>query len=294
MDQRHVLMAHSVRLPLTRHPDLPSDFLSTPFGAALRPTIDAMFRRPTGLTPPAAAGQQPSSTPASSLLQGVADRATARDSGYSTPSSSAVAGAIHVSTNPASFRSLLESHRAVVAMFTSATCGPCRMIEPVFEDIAHAKSRGRAAGNVAFAKVDLAVGMGGAIARQYNVAATPTFGFFLDGKRVCIVFLLGPHDDDDDDAQIHELKGVNAPELRTQVDLLLYQAFPRKSIPGCGRSLILDGFLQLIRTRRWTFRPSRPYPPNQFYSPKCRRLIPYTINSSPLSKARRPCKTLAN
>ncbi|KAJ8474075.1 hypothetical protein ONZ51_g7460 [Trametes cubensis] len=26
--------------------DLPSDFLSTPFGAALRPTIDAMFRRP--------------------------------------------------------------------------------------------------------------------------------------------------------------------------------------------------------------------------------------------------------
>jgi hypothetical protein len=28
-------------------------------------------------------------------------------------------------------------------------------------------------------------------------------------------------------AQIQELKGVNAPELRTQVDLLLYQAFPR-------------------------------------------------------------------
>ena len=151
-----------------------------------------MFRRPTGLTPPASAGQQPS--PASSLLQGVADRATApgaRDSGYSTPSSSTVAGAIHVSTNPASFRSLLESHRAVVAMFTSASCGPCRMIEPVFEDLAHAKSRGRGAGNVAFAKVDLGVGMGGAVARQYNVAATPTFGFFLDGKKVCIglVFL---------------------------------------------------------------------------------------------------------
>ena len=30
--------------------------------------------------------------------------------------------------------------------------------------------------------------------------------------------------------QTHELKGVNAPELRTQVDLLLYQAFPRMSI----------------------------------------------------------------
>ena len=147
-----------------------------------------MFRRQTGFTPPVGAGQQPNPAPTSSLLQSVADRATApvaQDSGYSTPSSSAVAGPIHVSTNLASFRSLLESHRAVVAMFTSATCGPCRMIEPVFEDIAHAKTRGRAAGNVAFAKVDLAVGMSGAIARQYNVAATPTFCFFLDGKRVC-------------------------------------------------------------------------------------------------------------
>ncbi|KAH8998488.1 DUF862-domain-containing protein [Lactarius akahatsu] len=192
--------------------DLPSDFLSTPFGAALRPTIDSMFRRPAGLTPPAVPGQQPSPGPAaSSLLQAVADRATAgaaQESGYSTPSTSTVAGAIHVSTNPASFRSLLEAHRAVVAMFTSATCGPCRMIEPVFEDLAHAKSRGRGAGKVAFAKVDLGVGMGEAVARQYGVSATPTFGFFLDGKR------------------IHELKGVNAPELRTQVDLLLYQAFP--------------------------------------------------------------------
>ena len=181
MDQRRVpLLAYSAR-PLTRHTDLPSDFLSTPFGAALRPTIDAMFRRPTGPTPLA---------PAPSLLQGVADRATmgapggVQDSGYSTPSTSTIAGAIHVSTNPASFRSLLESHRAVVAMFTSATCGPCRMIEPVFEDIAHAKTRGTGAGKVAFAKVDLAVGMSGAIARQYNVAATPTFAFFLDGKRV--------------------------------------------------------------------------------------------------------------
>ena len=34
--------------------------------------------------------------------------------------------------------------------------------------------------------------------------------------------------------QIHELKGVNAPELRTQVDLLLYQAFPRELIFDCA------------------------------------------------------------
>jgi hypothetical protein len=30
--------------------------------------------------------------------------------------------------------------------------------------------------------------------------------------------------------QTHEMKRVNAPELRTQVDLLLYQAFPCRLI----------------------------------------------------------------
>jgi len=87
--------------------------------------------------------------------------------------------------NPASFRDLLASHRAVVAMFTSATCGPCRLIEPVFEELAREKAGlGRGQGQVAFAKIDLGVGLGSMVAREYNVTATPTFGFFLDGKRV--------------------------------------------------------------------------------------------------------------
>ena len=34
--------------------------------------------------------------------------------------------------------------------------------------------------------------------------------------------------------QTHELKGVNAPELKTQVDLLIYEAFPRQSSPLAG------------------------------------------------------------
>jgi hypothetical protein len=80
------------------------------------------------------------------------------------------------------------------------------MIAPVFEELAGAKTR---SGNrIAFTKVDLDVGMGSSVAGEWSVRVTPTFLFFLDGKKV------------------HELKGVNAPELRTQVDLLLYQAFP--------------------------------------------------------------------
>ncbi|KAI1793297.1 PPPDE putative peptidase domain-containing protein [Ganoderma leucocontextum] len=208
--------------------DLPSDFLSTPFGAALRPTIDAMFRRPTpGAAPtpppapnPAALQQAAAASPepalASALLQAVAAQA------YSTgslsaptslprspaPGSSTVAAPIHFCTNTSSLHGLLQSHRVAVVFFTSATCGPCKMIEPVFEELAHQKTHGPNGGRAAFVKVDMAVGSGGQVGAELGVRATPTFLFFLDGKKQ------------------HELKGVNAPELRTQVDLLLYQAFP--------------------------------------------------------------------
>ena len=57
------------------------------------------------------------------------------------------------------------------------------MIEPVFEELAREKAK-RGAGQVAFAKVDLGVGMGSMVAREYGVAATPTFVFYLDGKKV--------------------------------------------------------------------------------------------------------------
>ena len=179
----------------------------------------------------------PPSSSSSSLLQSIFNRSTgpalAPDSGYSTPSTSTAGalgnGPIHPSTNPASFRSLLGSHRAVVAMFTSATCPPCRMIEPVFEELARSKGQQQ----VAFVKVDLGVGMGSMVAREYGVAATPTFGFFLDGKKVRVgirsrLFYVADGECLLARAQTHELKGVNAPELRTQVDLLLYQAFPRE------------------------------------------------------------------
>ncbi|CDO71680.1 hypothetical protein BN946_scf184915.g24 [Trametes cinnabarina] len=223
--------------------DLPSDFLSTPFGAALRPTIDAMFRRPVPGAAPAApqmpapetlsaaASASPNPALASALLQAVASQAystgslsaptpatvpslgsTSSTNGYANANGSAgsstVAGAIHMCTNPSSLHSLLQAHRAAVVFFTSPTCPPCRMIEPVFEDLAHQKTHGIGSGRVAFIKVDLAVGMGNQVAGEWGVRVTPTFLFFLDGKK------------------LDELKGANAAELRSQVDMLLYQAFP--------------------------------------------------------------------
>ena len=57
------------------------------------------------------------------------------------------------------------------------------MIEPVFQELAGAKANN--GGGIAFTKIDLAVGMGNSVAAEYGVRVTPTFLFFLDGKKVC-------------------------------------------------------------------------------------------------------------
>ena len=160
-------------------PDLPSDFLSTPFGAALRPTIDAMFRRP-------APGQAPlpPSQPgiASSILQNAVAQATAPTTPMANSAPTTVAAPVQIATNPASLNSILQRHKAVCVLFTApATCPPCRTIAPVFDNLAHEK----ASPGVAFVKIDMDTGMANATAGQYSIRATPTFLFFVNNKKVC-------------------------------------------------------------------------------------------------------------
>ncbi|KLO17281.1 DUF862-domain-containing protein [Schizopora paradoxa] len=233
--------------------DLPADFLSTPFGAALRPTIDNMFRGPAQGGSSAPSSAQPL---ASSLLQSVAQNATGVQGSTSsylptpaaTPSpplaaSSSIAGPIQICSNTQHFNNLLSTHKAVIAFFTSHTCPPCRIIEPVFERLASEK----ASAGVAFAKIDLGSAYGGGqIASVYGVRVTPTFLFFMGGKKT------------------HELKGADAGELKAQVDLLTYQAFPphpHASLPlRATRSISLEPILftqsvnfEAVRSRLFSF-----------------------------------------
>ncbi|KDR82390.1 hypothetical protein GALMADRAFT_237672 [Galerina marginata CBS 339.88] len=198
--------------------DLPTDFLSTPFGAALRPTIDSMYRRPSGgaappVPPPAvAANASPNPQLAASIIQAVAAQAQANgQNGHAQGGARAtesLTSPVHMITNPASFKNFVKTHRAAVAFFTSETCPPCKMIEPVLERLSEEKGLQNGANGAGFAKIDIDVGMGQNLAAEWNVRATPTFMFFLDGKK------------------LDELKGADANELRTQVDLLLFQAYP--------------------------------------------------------------------
>jgi len=177
-----VIPAHSV----TCIADLPSDFLSTEFGRQLRPTIDRMYSGQTADLVPSSGLS--TSQVAPSLLRSVAEGAAV--SPPPLPGLSSVVSPIHVSTNLASFQSVLESHHAVVAFFTSATCGPCRFIEPTFEEIAEQRTRGVGPGLVAFVKVDIQVGAGHQLASRYSVRATPTFIMFMNQQKVCLETIL--------------------------------------------------------------------------------------------------------
>ncbi|KAK7048237.1 PPPDE putative peptidase domain-containing protein [Favolaschia claudopus] len=205
---------------------LPTDFLSTPFGAALRPTIDNMYRRPSPGVP-AVAPPPPNQPVAASLLQAVAAQAQAPPSNLPPAAAplaatESLAGALHPVTNSASFRTLLRTHRAVVALFTDFQgCPPCRMIAPVYEQLAAEKGVRAATGGrgAAFTKIDIRVGAGGTLATEWGIRATPTFMFFLDEKKIA------------------EVKGADVGELKSQIDLLLFQAYP----PHPHSSLSLTG-----------------------------------------------------
>ncbi|KAJ1303148.1 hypothetical protein OPQ81_011349 [Rhizoctonia solani] len=190
--------------------DLPANFLSTPFGASLRPMIDNMFRRPTpGATPPPGTPQTTAPAPNISnlLLQAVAQRATSSAPNQPptiNPASSTVAAPVHIATNPPALDSLIKSHKVSIIFFTSSSCGPCRMIESTFEDIAGEK----AGPDVVFVKVSLDMPGASEVAGRWGVRVTPTFIMCLNGERT------------------DELKGADRGELKTRVDLLLYQAFP--------------------------------------------------------------------
>ena len=172
--------------------------MSTPFGAALRPTIDAMYQRsgPGTASPASAATRNTTPDPqlASSILQAVAaSQAANNGSAHNTTtngqSTNSLTSPMHVITNPATFKNFLKTHRAVVAFFTSATCPPCRMIEPVFERLSEEKGFHENRDGAGFAKIDIDVGMGRNLASEWGIRATPTFMFFLDGKKVSSFFL---------------------------------------------------------------------------------------------------------
>ncbi|KAK9897922.1 DUF862-domain-containing protein [Cystobasidium minutum MCA 4210] len=196
--------------------DLPKTFLSTPFGQMLKPQIDAMFNRGSEVGPSAASRPAGPNGAACMLMNHVArtvqqptpstSHAQSQSNGVTVNGDKSLASSLSIATNMASFNSMLSSNKCVSVMFTADWCGPCRVVKPVFENLSR---RSAEEPPVAFVLIDTTAGR--EIASHFNVSAVPTFKFFLDGK------------------QQHEIKGADAGELKTQVQLLAMSGYPPHS-----------------------------------------------------------------
>mmetsp|Transcript_25931 Transcript_25931/g.40263 ORF Transcript_25931/g.40263 Transcript_25931/m.40263 type:complete len:106 (+) Transcript_25931:240-557(+) len=69
-----------------------------------------------------------------------------------------------------------SNEKLLVVDFTASWCPPCRMIAPIFEQMAKENP------DVTFIKVDVDEGQD--VAAQAGVTCMPTFMFYKDGKKV--------------------------------------------------------------------------------------------------------------
>lgn len=69
-------------------------------------------------------------------------------------------------------------HSCAVVYFTSATCAPCKVLYPLYDELA-----AEFAGKATLIKIDIAQPQVGLLASQYSITATPTFITFLKGEQ---------------------------------------------------------------------------------------------------------------
>ncbi|EPB87331.1 hypothetical protein HMPREF1544_05856 [Mucor circinelloides 1006PhL] len=178
--------------------DLPAEFLNTPFGQSILPMIEGMFgqSRLSSSSSNAVAPQQPSAE-AASMLQGISAAATSAAPMTMNP--------VQIANTAAAVDGFISSYKAVIVFFTSASCPPCRMIKPDFENLIREKNGDSEQIRIFGVIMDTSMAPDAA---KYGIRATPTFQLFLNGQKYS------------------EFKGANYAELKSQVDILLFEAFP--------------------------------------------------------------------
>lgn len=157
---------------------LPKTVLDTPFGQMLRPQLDRSMREVTQASIPS------SSVPASTAQsRGTSNSypasSTSSMNGNGVKHTSPSTGVVHNVTRLNELDALLQSAKTscAVIFFTSATCPPCKLCYPAYDELA------AEAGNKAvLIKVDLSKSYD--IGPKYQVRATPTFMTFLNGKKL--------------------------------------------------------------------------------------------------------------
>ncbi|KAI9678616.1 MAG: hypothetical protein M1817_005673 [Caeruleum heppii] len=184
---------------------LPQTVLNTPFGQMLKPQIDQAMRGTTQAPLPPS-----SALPVRAVQSSLPTGATTNGLQMAHPNTSngTAAGKVHSVTSLRQLDSLLASAEKTCAVifFTSASCPPCKLLYPAYDELA-----AEAGNRATLIKVD--VGQAYEIGQKYNVRVTPTIMTFLKGERE------------------NEWKGADERQLRSNVGLLLQMAqHPHKSL----------------------------------------------------------------
>lgn len=110
---------------------------------------------------------------------------------------------VRVVTNLSELQTQLSSasKTCAVIFFTSATCPPCKMMYPLYDELAE-----EAGARAVLIKVDTSIAQD--VGMRYSIRATPTFMTFLRGE------------------QLDQWSGADAGKLRGNVGLLLEMAHP--------------------------------------------------------------------
>ncbi|KAI8341976.1 PPPDE putative peptidase domain-containing protein [Chlamydoabsidia padenii] len=180
--------------------DLPAEFLRTPFGQSILPMIESMFGQST-----LRSSTTPTSTPqpnadSLALLQGISSSA------LSGAPSSVSQQSVQRVDNVTTLDKLINTYPAVTVFFTSASCPPCRVIKPDFEQLIKDKNQDTASLRILGVIVDTSIAFDAGA--KYQVRSTPTFMFFHNGQKMS------------------QFSGANFAELKSSVDLLLFTAYP--------------------------------------------------------------------
>ncbi|TGJ79569.1 hypothetical protein E0Z10_g9194 [Xylaria hypoxylon] len=138
--------------------NMPQAVLDSPFGRVLQPQLTQMVEqrkvRHGGLL-----GIQNSQQPAN---------------GAAASSSTAIVEVSNLQALNAALES--ASKKSAIIFFTSATCPPCRVLYPLYNELAAGYGK-----SVTLIKVDISRAPD--VAQQYTVTATPTFMTFVHGKQ---------------------------------------------------------------------------------------------------------------
>ena len=180
---------------------LPQTVLNTPFGQMLKPQLDSAMR---GITQapvaPASVPSQHQSSRTSNVF--VTSQSNVQEN-HVNGASGIPTGQVHQVTTLKKLDALLTRAQdsCAVIFFTSATCPPCKLVYPAYDDLA-----AEAGDKAILIKVDLSEAY--EIGSKYQVRATPTFMSFLKGEKE------------------NEWVGASEGQLRGNVRMLIRMAHP--------------------------------------------------------------------